>query len=158
MSGVKHLLADPLTPVVLSSMRPHRFGHDLIEGILFGGHAYAFYQAIEQAKIDLSTTDRTSIEFHRRGLDVSVPFTRMELDSLVFPFLDTVARQIRTALEQAGIGTGDVSMVLRTGGSSRLGAFVDMLEAMFGADRVREREAYTSVANGLGVVAQELWS
>ena len=47
--------------------------------------------------------------------------------------------------------------VLRTGGSSRLGAFVEMLELYFGADKVQEREAFTTVAYGLGVVAQERW-
>ena len=105
-----------------------------MEEILFGGHAYAFYKAIEKAKMDLSSAPQTSIEFHRPFLDLSVSLTRSELDRMLSQDLAIVMSQIEAALEKAGVKVTDVNTVLRTGGSSLLAPFVERLEMLFGSE------------------------
>ena len=160
MAGIKHLMNNPLTHDVVQGMlsKGRSDGSAIVEGIIFGGHAYAFYREIEDAKIRLSRDTTTSIEFHRPGLDLSIPLTRTELDAMVAPYLDDVDAAIHLALEDSGVQPRDVTTVIRTGGSSLLALFIDRLEMMFGAEKIRERPVFTSVTHGLGLVAQQEWS
>lgn len=154
----KHLLTNPQTFIVLGQLqKSNRKMGDLVNSIVREGQAYRFYKAIENAKIALSGFDRSSIEFHPPQGDLSIPLLRSEISEMVSPHIRTVEGQIMRALEGAGTTPEQVSTVLRTGGSSHLVAFVDMLNRLFGAEKIREREAFTTVAYGLGVVAQETW-
>ena len=158
MSGLKHLLGESAVHDVLATLAVHRpDAHAIVDGVLFGGHAYGFYRAVEQAKIALSDSDRSQIVFRRPGIDLSIPLERRELDAVVGPYMDTVEKQIVKALDDAGVDPTDVVAVLRTGGSSRLRLFVERLDDMFGPEKVRTRPAFTSVAHGLAVAAQAFW-
>ena len=128
-----------------------------VEEIIYGGHGYNFFRAIESAKIQLSDTDEATVAFRRVGISISVPVRRAEFDSLVSPNLDRVDDQIDRALKDANINSADVDLVIRTGGSSRIPAFVDRLAERFGVAKLAERDAFSTVALGLGIRACELW-
>ncbi len=154
----KYLLTNPNTFSVLNALeRLDRRAGALVRSVVTGGQAPRFYKAIENAKIALSSAERSSIEFHPPQGDLSIDLSRAELDLMLAPYIKTVKSQIMKALSMAKIEPDQVTTVLRTGGSSRLGAFVELLEGLFGAEKVREREPFTTVAYGLGVVAQETW-
>lgn len=159
LTGFKHLLTEPLSAAVMTDLaRAYPREGALVRSILFGGQAHRFYTAIEDAKIRLSTQSETSIEFHPPALDLSIPLSRSELDAMTAPHLRRVEGQISKALNEAGVKAYEVGTVIRTGGTSQLAAFVALLDRLFGADRVRARPAFTSVAHGLGVVAQDRWA
>lgn len=154
-----HLLNNPAALDVLAAFRAYRGGHglDMVGEILRGGHMYDFYREIERAKIALSTETETEIDFRRPGIQVSATVTRAELDELISPYLDVVGTQIDRAVSESGTTRRDVHTVIRTGGSSQLVAFVNRLQEMFPVATIRERPAFTTVARGLGVMAQEEW-
>jgi hypothetical chaperone protein len=129
-----------------------------IDGILYGGYAFSFYQAIENAKIALSDEQSTRIDFNRPGVDLSIPIYRAEFEQLIAPSMDVVTDCILRALDDAGIDPPQVSLVLRTGGSSSIPAFVRILEELFGPSVIRERPVYTTVVRGLAMHALEHWS
>jgi hypothetical chaperone protein len=158
-SGLKNLLSDPDTPLTLREFRAAKGGRRLeaVEEILYSGYGYQFYRAIEDAKIALSTRRSSSIEFHRPRLDLSIPVTRSEFEGLIASRLEVVRGEIMKALELAEIGPEEVSLVLRTGGSSSIPAFVRILEEVFDPAIVQERPVYTTVVHGLASYAQELW-
>ena len=144
------------SPDTLPLIRQHRLR--LLEGILYGGHAYAFYGAIEQAKLALSASDTTTIELHRPGgIDLSIPLQREAFEALIAPDIAVIADTITTALERADVKAGDVSLVVRTGGSSSIPLFVRMLESLFPLDRLQARDPFTTVVQGLGAYARQLW-
>ena len=154
----KHLLTNQQTFRILNDLeQSNRPAGALVRSIVTGGQAYLFYKAIEKAKVQLSESELSYIDFQSPRGDLSIELSRAELNRIVAPYLQTVEGQIMKALDKAQIGPEQVTTVLRTGGSSRLGAFVEMLELFFGAEKVQEREAFTTVAHGLGVVAQERW-
>lgn len=160
LSGLKSLLSDPNTVPTLSEYRAARGGEHLapVENILYGGYGYQFYRAIEDAKIALSADAHTVIDFHRPGIDLSIPVTRQELEQLIAKPMAAVQDAVLRALEIAGIGPRDVNLVLRTGGSSSIPAFVRMLEEIFDPSIIQERPVYTTVVRGLASYAQELWA
>ena len=76
---------------------------------------------------------------------------------MIRPELDLVAETITRALNQAAVSPADVDRVLLTGGSAYIPAFRGDMVAMFGADRLEQRDAFTAVVHGLGVRARQLW-
>ena len=159
LSGLKDLLNDKYTASTLSNLMAADPGKRLatVEEIIYGGHAYGFYRAIEQAKIDLSETASAAIEFHRAGIDISIPVRREEFEHLIARHLQAVHDAILGALDMAEVSPEAVSLVLRTGGSSSIPAFVRILEETFDPSVIRERPVYTTVVHGLARHALEWW-
>ncbi len=160
LNGLRRLLSDSMTASTLSEYRRAPGGDILapVDGILYGGYAYAFYRAIEQAKIALSTESFTQIEFQRPGIDLSIPVRRDEFEQLIAPAMDAITECIMHALDDAGVEPQQVDLVLRTGGSSSIPAFVRILEETFDPSVIRERPVYTTVVRGLAMNALEHWS
>jgi hypothetical chaperone protein len=159
LSGLRDLLSDKYTASTLSNLMAADPGKRLatVQEIIYGGHAYGFYRAIEQAKIDLSEAASTAIEFHRPGIDISVPVRREEFERLIDGHLQTVEDAILGALDEAAVSPEAVSLVLRTGGSSSIPAFVRILEKTFDPSVIQERPVYTTVVHGLALYALEQW-
>ena len=59
-------------------------------------------------------------------------------------------------LKDAGLHADDIDVVIRTGGSSQIPAFVQMLEKRFGAVNVRSVDTFSSVTSGLGIIAYQI--
>jgi hypothetical chaperone protein len=148
-SSVRLLMADPGIPAILSRIGGTEA--EIVHALLYEGHAYDFYKAIESAKIALSNSDATDIEFAPLGLRVTVQ--RSAFESMIRPELELVAETTRRALGQAGIGPAEVERVLLTGGSAYIPAFRGDLASTFGAGRLEQRDAFTAVVHGLGVSA-----
>jgi len=159
LSGLKTLLCDPATASTLAEFRGAREGTRLavVETILYSGYAYQFYRAVEQAKIELSRAAESVIEFHRPGIDISVPVRRDEFENMISGPMQAVRAEILQAIRDAGIGPQDVSLVLRTGGSSSIPAFVRILEGIFHPSVIQERPVYTTVVDGLARYALGQW-
>ena len=153
-SSVRLLMADPGIPAILARIGGRE--SELAHALLYEGHAYDFYKAIESAKIALSDADEVELSYP--ALDLKVTVRRSAFESMIRPELDMVGRSITEALEEARIDPDDVDRVLLTGGSAYIPAFRADLAETFGADRLEQRDAFTAVVHGLGVRAQQLWA
>jgi hypothetical chaperone protein len=149
-SSVRLLMADPGIPAILARIGGK--SAEVAHALLYGGHAYDFYRAVEAAKIALSNAETTHVEFPPLGLRVEV--RRSTFESMIRPELDLIAG---TTLAEAGIKASDVDRVLLTGGSAYIPAFRNDLALIFGTERLEQRDAFTAVVHGLGVRAQQLW-
>ncbi len=79
-----------------------------------------------------------------------MPFRREQLDAILLPALATLRERIDTLLPAAGIASTDVSVVIRTGGTSEIVAVRRLLEDLF-PGRVEGHDPFTSVACGLAI-------
>ena len=61
---------------------------------------------------------------------------------------------LQEAEKRAGIAPGDIDRILTTGGTSLIPAVRNMLKQRYGADKLHQRDTFTSVATGLAIVAQ----
>ena len=159
MLDLRGLLNDPYLQGILARFRGYRGGERLerFERLLYGGFAFHFYEAIEQAKIRLSTEDHTLIEFHRRDFDVSVPISLAEFNGLIEHHIAVLDKTIKLALDDAEVGPGSVERVVKTGGSSAVPLFAEMVESIFDPSCIEQRPPFTTVVRGLGCYAQEVW-
>ncbi|HMO57255.1 MAG TPA: Hsp70 family protein, partial [Roseiflexaceae bacterium] len=66
-----------------------------------------------------------------------------------------VGECVDRAIAAAGLTPADIDVILRTGGSSRVPAFVRMLRNRFGAEKLQEMDVFTGVASGLAIAAAQ---
>ncbi len=112
---------------------------------------FEMYEAIEVAKKQLTHTDETKIVFKDGPIDIEEPITRVEFEELIEPRVRDVKETVLRTMETAGLKTDDIDIVVRTGGSSLVPVFENMLIEMFGRDKVTEFDPFTSVAAGLAL-------
>jgi hypothetical chaperone protein len=156
LSGVMLLLADPDLPSLLE--RVGGPASRAAAAILFGGHAYQFYKAVEATKIELSSSERAELVADVPGLSLRVAASRTHFETSVGPELETIAAVTRRALAAAGRSPQDVDVVAVTGGSSQIPAFQRLLRSLFPAAELRREAAFTAVVRGLGSRARALWT
>lgn len=121
------------------------------------GHQLAAF--VEEAKIELSTTQRTSIDlrqlFALEG-DISTKrceITRQQLQDSVARDVERIFKALDETLVQAGVTHADVDTVFTTGGSTALPLIRDRIASVFpDAERVGG-DLYNSVGRGLLVEA-----
>lgn len=159
LSGIAALLRNKKILPMLLAAADKGANTSIINEILFGGQAYHFYKAIEDAKIDLSENQTARINFRRpdSGINISQEIYRKDFESWIHPYLNKIDEATNTALDEAGIESGQVHTVLRTGGSSMIPQFINRLKKTFPKAEIRKIPAFTSVAYGLGIHAREVW-
>ena len=126
-----------------------------LEDFVFRGHAYDVYDRVEHCKTALSSQRFASIDYHAEAIGIWQPVTRPQFESFVARECRIIQAEIDRTLEQAGLEAGQIDRIIRTGGSSAIPLFIDMLAGMFGRDKVIESSLFTSVASGLALAARE---
>jgi hypothetical chaperone protein len=116
-------------------------------------YGWNLFQAIEDAKIELSSELATEISFHRDNIQFDEPLTRRNFESVISHRLHTIEKEMNKTLHTAGLKPQDIDVVIRTGGSSLIPAVQTMLEKKFGARKVNKQEVFTSVVQGLARAA-----
>jgi hypothetical chaperone protein len=111
-------------------------------------YSHNCFQAIKRAKVELSQRTETIIDIPE--LNLTVPFTRAQLDDILVPALATLHERITTLLSMARIASDEVTVVVRTGGTSEIVAVRRLLEQLFPC-RVEGHDPFTSVACGLAI-------
>jgi hypothetical chaperone protein len=118
-------------------------------------YALPLYEAIERAKVALSSADQALVQMHVPGIDIDQVVERWNFERLIGPEVRKVAACVDRAVAAAGLTHKDVHVVLRTGGSSRIPVFVKMLTERFGEAAMVEMDPFTGVAQGLGIAAAD---
>ncbi len=111
------------------------------------------YEEVERAKVRLSQTKQTTIAMHVPGISFDEPTERWDFERLIGPDVRAVAACVDRAVVTSGLTHEQIDVVLRTGGSSRIPAFVKMLTERFGAEKLQEMDVFTGVASGLAIAA-----
>jgi hypothetical chaperone protein len=113
-------------------------------------YSYNCFQAIRTAKAELSERLATNIDIPE--LNLRIPFSRAQFDALLADPLAEIRGLIAGLLQRCGLRHEDVTLVIRTGGSSQIVAVRDMLESLF-PGRVAAHDPFTSVAAGLAIAS-----
>lgn len=112
---------------------------------------FEIYEAIEIAKKKLTNNSSSRIIFKDGPIDINVEITREEFEKIIEPRVEEVKKCIERTLAKAGLESNDIDVVVRTGGSSLIPVFENMLNDIFGNEKVTEFDPFTSVAAGLSV-------
>jgi hypothetical chaperone protein len=122
-----------------------------LEGLVTRNLGLATFQAIEQAKIALSTDDQADVRLMRYPLDITEPISRPELEAAIAVQLRDARELVLRALEDASCEPGEIAAAITTGGSSLIPAFRRMLEETLPEAQLAATGTFTSVAAGLAL-------
>lgn len=124
--------------------------------LISSSYSLKMFDIVEGAKRQLSQSERATIHLQGTGFDVYEPVSRGEFEAVIGPEIRTIEEYLDNLLREAGIRADDIDVVIRTGGSSQIPAFVQMLETRFGHERVRSVDTFSSVTSGLGIIAHQI--
>jgi hypothetical protein len=116
---------------------------------------FQLFREIEQAKIRLSDAQLTPLRFDHSGINIRETITRYKFEELIAPEIEAVDSGVRQILHDAAIRPEQVDVVLRTGGTSAVPAFTELLSDIFDRRKIRSLELLTSVVGGLAIAAHE---
>ncbi len=116
---------------------------------------FQLFREIEQAKIRLSEAQLTPLKFDHSGIAIHETITRYKFEELIAPEIEAVDSGVRQILHDAAINPDQVDVVLRTGGTSAVPAFTELLADIFDRRKIRSLELLTSVVGGLAIAAHE---
>jgi hypothetical chaperone protein len=149
---ITHMLNENRTKTMvmdaLASGGPAAIKFERLKDLISYNYSYNCFQAIKLAKAELSERTETMIDVPE--LNLSIPFSRAQLDDVLREELANVRRLIERLVKDAKLQPEDVTLVIRTGGSSLIVAVKDLLESLF-PNRVAAHDPFTSVAGGLAI-------
>ncbi len=122
--------------------------------LILRNYGYPLARSVEAAKKRLSDVMATEIDFQKPGINIQQHIERTEFAHIIEHMLVQMLASIEEAEREAGVQPEDIDLVLTTGGTSLIPAVRNMLIDRFGADKLHQRDTFTSVATGLAVVAQ----
>jgi hypothetical chaperone protein len=112
---------------------------------------FHLYRVVEEAKRNLSTSDEAGLSFHEADIDIDTQVTREEFEAWTVPLRNELLQAVERCLAKAGGRVPDA--VFLTGGTSKIPSVREAFAQKFGESRLREGDAFTSVAAGLGRAA-----
>jgi hypothetical chaperone protein len=124
-----------------------------LENLIEDNNGFLLFQAIEKAKIELSSYDRSMIFFREQGLEIKEPVARLEFEEAIHGHTTRIAACIDETIKRSGLTPSDIDVVFTTGGTSHLPCIRDLFLQRFGPEKMQNRDSFTSVAYGLGLSA-----
>lgn len=116
---------------------------------------FQLFRQIEQTKMRLSSAHVTDLKFDHANIHIREALTRLKFEDLIEPEVKMVDAGVQQILQDAGIKPEQVDVVLRTGGTSAVPVFTELLSNHFGHSKLRSLELLTSVVGGLAIAARE---
>lgn len=124
-----------------------------LENLIEDNNGFLLFQAIEKAKIELSSYEKSMIFFKEHGLEIKEPITRTEFEDAIHNHFAKIAACIDETVAKAGLTPADIDVVFTTGGTSHIPCIKDLFVQRFGPEKLQHKDAFTSVAYGLGLSA-----
>ena len=124
-----------------------------LENIIAENYGYLLFQSIERAKCELSDLDQTRIQFDEHDLHLSEHIGGDEFESMNLENFESIATCIDETIKKAGVSHGQIDTIFLTGGTSYIPWIQQMFVERFGNEKLKKMDAFTSVAQGLGVSA-----
>ena len=125
-----------------------------LEGLIYNDLAFTFYNRVEAGKIALSKDGATVISLEDKNIALWDMYTRHQFESDIHHYLVDVEKVLLDTIAKSDLEPGQIDAVVKTGGSSNIPLFTGMLEKIFGADKVKESNAFSSVVAGLAIKAK----
>ena len=126
-----------------------------LQSLIFNDLAFSFYNAVERGKIELSDRGVTVVGMQERDIDIWELYTRWQFERDISSYQARIEEVLLNVVDQSGLEMEQIDAVVKTGGSSNIPLFSDMLAGIFTPQRVKTSDAFGSVAAGLGLKAAQ---
>jgi hypothetical chaperone protein len=124
-----------------------------LQGLIYNDLAFTFYNRVEAGKIALSNDGATIISLEDKDIALWELYTRYQFESDIYHYLIDVEKVLLDTIVKSGLDVEEIDAVVKTGGSSNIPLFTEMLVRSFGKEKVKESNSFTSVVAGLAIKA-----
>ena len=125
-----------------------------LEGLIYNDLAFTFYNRVEAGKIALSNEGATIISLEDKDIALWDLYTRHQFQTDIHNYLVDVEKVLLETIAKSGLDSEEIDAVVKTGGSSNIPLFTGMLARIFGKEKVKESNSFSSVVAGLAIKAQ----
>src|SRR5215813_2722912 len=125
-----------------------------LEHLIYNDLAFTFYNRVEAGKIALSSDGATVISLEDKDIALWELYTRSQFESDIYHYLVDVKKVLLDTIAKSGLDIKEIDAVVKTGGSSNIPLFTEMLERIFGKEKVKQSSSFTSVVAGLAIKAR----
>ena len=122
-----------------------------LQGLIYNDLAFTFYNRVEAGKIALSSDGATIISLEDKDIALWELYTRRQFETDIYHYLVNVEKVLLETIDLSGLELGQIDAVVKTGGSSSIPLFTEMLTRIFGAEKVKQSNVFTSVVAGLAI-------
>jgi hypothetical chaperone protein len=126
-----------------------------LESLIFNDLAFSFYNRVESAKISLSSQGAALVALKDRDMDIWELVTRHQFEKDIREYYNRIEAVLLDTVTASGLESGQIEAVVKTGGSSSIPAFSHMLARLFGEEKVKTSDAFSSVTAGLAIKAYQ---
>jgi hypothetical chaperone protein len=116
------------------------------------------FDLVERAKRQLSSRADAVVSFAAGDFSLMDTITRPRFEQAIRQEYEAVREGLEHILASAGLRPNQVDRVIRTGGSSQIPLFVRLLNEMFGREKVRQIDVFSSVTSGLAIRGHEIFT
>ena len=124
-----------------------------LQGLIYNDLAFTFYNRVEAGKIALSSDGATIISLEDKDIALWELYTRHQFETDIAHYLVDVEKVLLDTIAASGLEPGEIDAVVKTGGSSSIPLFTEMLTRLFGKEKVKQSSSFTSVVAGLAIKA-----
>jgi len=124
-----------------------------LESLIYNDLAFTFYNRVEAGKIALSNEGATVISLEDKDISLWELYARSQFESDIQHYLIDVEKVLLETIAKSGLDVQEIDAVVKTGGSSNIPLFTGMLARIFGAEKVKESNSFSSVVAGLAIKA-----
>ncbi len=118
---------------------------------------FQLHGAVQRLKYSLSQSAQAEFRFDEGGLRLRIPVTRRQFEGWIADELSAISTAVDGLLATTGVAASAVDRVFLTGGTSFVPAVERLFTSRFAPERVGRGEAFTAVAHGLALRAQQLF-
>lgn len=126
-----------------------------LQSLIFNDLAFPFYNQVEMAKMSLSEENATVIELNGKDFNLWELYTRVQFEDDIGEAYLKIEQVLQDTLAASGLNAAQIDAVVKTGGSSNIPAFSGMLARIFGEEKIKQANVFSSVTAGLAIRAQE---
>ena len=124
-----------------------------LEALIFNDLAFSFYNMVEGTKIALSSQGAAVASLKAKDLDIWELYSRDQFEKDIRDYCEQIEQVLDTTVAASGLEPGQIDAVVKTGGSSNIPMFSEMLARKFGPDKVKASDVFNSVTAGLAIKA-----
>jgi hypothetical chaperone protein len=126
-----------------------------LESLIFNDLAFSFYNMVEATKIALSSQGATLATMKEKDLDIWELYTRNQFKKDIQEYREQIEQVLMDTISASGLEPDEIEAVVKTGGSSNIPMFSDMLARIFGEEKVKASDIFNSVTGGLAIKAHQ---
>ena len=109
-----------------------------LQALIYNDLAFTFYNRVESGKIALSNNGATIITLEDKEIALWELYTRHQFETDIYPYLVDVEKVLLDTIARSGLEPGAIDAVVKTGGSSSIPLFTEMLTRIFGTEKVKD--------------------